>query len=223
MPNRFLELEKTLNSKRGASHARVLSAAAYAPWSLARSTAIPGSAVERTKNFEGSINHMYLDTVGAVTVGVGRMLPDAEAAAKLTFLRGTEKLAASTQEIKDEFVVVHGKEKGKVASFYKQFTKLHLTDATIDALLTEDLERVVNGLIGKLPDYGTYPEKVKEALVDMAFNLGLNGLMTKFPKFIGHIKKRDWKAAAGESRREGISGARNDAIKKLLSDAAATP
>lgn len=220
MPNRFLELEKTLNDKRGATRPHALSAT-VGRWSFARSTTIPGDSLERTKRFEGSINHMYLDTVGAVTVGVGRMLPDAEAAAKLAFVRNADQASATPQEIKDEFAVIHGKEKGKVASFYKQFTTLHLTDATIEALLTENLEGVVNGLSGKLPDYGSYPVKVQEALVDMAFNLGLNGLMTKFPKFVGHIKKRDWKAAAGESKREGISDTRNAEIKTLLTDAAA--
>jgi GH24 family phage-related lysozyme (muramidase) len=221
MPNRFLELEKTLNAKRASTQAHALSTPLFTRWSLARGVTIPGGALERTKRFEGSISHMYLDTVGAVTVGVGRMLPDAVAAAKLAFLRNADQAAAAAQEIKDEFSVVHGKEKGKVASFYKQFTTLHLTDATIDTLLTEDLERVVTGLTGKLPDYGSYPEKVQEALVDMAFNLGLNGLMTKFPKFIGHIKQRDWKAAAGECKRGGISDARNNEIKQLLLDAAA--
>jgi GH24 family phage-related lysozyme (muramidase) len=221
MPNRFLELEKTLNAKRASTQAHALSTPLFTRWSLARGVTIPGGALERTKRFEGSISHMYLDTVGAVTVGVGRMLPDAVAAAKLAFLRNADQAAAAAQEIKDEFSVVHGKEKGKVASFYKQFTTLHLTDATIDTLLTEDLERVVTGLTGKLPDYGSYPEKVQEALVDMAFNLGLNGLMTKFPKFVGHIKQRGWKAAAGECKRGGISDARNNEIKQLLLDAAA--
>ena len=55
---------------------------------------------------------MYLDTVGAVTVGVGRMLPDAGAAAKLAFVRNADQAAATAQEIKDEFAVVHGQEKG---------------------------------------------------------------------------------------------------------------
>jgi hypothetical protein len=70
--------------------------------------------------------------------------------------------------------IVHGKEKGKVASFYKQFARLHLTDGTIDALLNrEPGER--GERLERLPDYGSYPVKVQEALVDMVFNLGLNG------------------------------------------------
>ena len=36
---------------------------------------------------EGEIPHLYLDTVGAVTVGVGNMLPGAAAAQKLEFVR----------------------------------------------------------------------------------------------------------------------------------------
>ena len=224
MPNRFLELERALQTKRGA-RPQALQARPIRQWSMARSTTIPGSALARTKRLEGSIPHMYLDTVGAVTVGVGRMLPDAGAAAGLAFLRNLDDTAAGEQEIKDEFAVVHGKEKGKVASFYKQFTALHLADATIDALLTSDLETVVTGLMGKFADYDTHPVGVQEALVDMAFNLGLSGLMNKFPKFVGHINAKDYKAAAGESKRGGVSDARNEEIKKLLTDAAtpATP
>ena len=38
------------------------------------------------KRGEGCISHMYLDTVGKVTVGVGNMLPTAEAAVELPFI-----------------------------------------------------------------------------------------------------------------------------------------
>ena len=220
MPNRFLELERALQTKRSAQP-QAPPARPIRQWSLARSTTIPGSALERTKRLEGSIPYLYLDTVGAVTVGVGRMLPDADAAARLAFLRNLDDSGAGEQEIKDEYAVIHGKEKGHVASWYKQFTALHLADATIDSLLTADLETVVTGLKGKLADYDTYPVGVQEALVDMAFNLGLSGLMNKFPKFIEHIKAKAYKAAADESRRGGVSDARNEEIKKLLTDAAA--
>ncbi len=40
---------------------------------------------EIIKAGEGSIPHMYLDTVGRVTVAVGNMIPTAAAAEPLTF------------------------------------------------------------------------------------------------------------------------------------------
>ena len=35
--------------------------------------------------YEGNIEHMYLDSNGFVTVGVGHVIPNASRAAKLTF------------------------------------------------------------------------------------------------------------------------------------------
>ena len=37
-------------------------------------------SLEKLKEFEGCVPWMYRDTVGKVTVGVGLMLPDVEAA-----------------------------------------------------------------------------------------------------------------------------------------------
>ena len=222
MTNRWLELESTLQRKRG-SIPTTLSLRPARRLAHARSTTIPPGAVDRAKRLEGSIDHLYVDTKGFVTVGVGRMLPDANAAAALAFVRNADNAPASAQEIKDEFAVVAGKPKGKLASFYKQFTKLHLAQSTIDALVTENLETVASGLKRDFPDYDTYPEGVREALIDMAFNLGNAGLINKFPTFVGHIKKKDFRAAAKESHRRDVRESRNDEIKKLLTDAAATP
>ena len=207
MTNRWLELEKRLQTRR-------------TPHTLALDTTIPAGAYDRARRTEGEIEHLYLDPNGKVHVGVGRLLPSADAAAKLAFLRNADGTPATEQEIKAEFAIVAGKEGNKVASYYKQFTTLHLAKTTIDALLTADLQTVVNGLRSDFSDYGSYPAGVQEALIDMAFNLGNAGLVNEFPRFVGHIRKRDWKAAAKESHRRGVSEARNDEIAKLLDDAA---
>lgn len=204
--NRWLELEKRLATKR-------------TPRTLALSSTIPIAAYDRARRTEGEIEHMYLDTNGRVHVGVGRLLPSADAAAKLAFLRNADAAPATEQEIKAEFGVVAGKEANKLASYYKQFTTLHLAKTTIDALLNGDLHTAVSGLQNDFADYDAYPGGVQEALIDMAFNLGNAKLMKEFPKFVGHIRNRDWKAAAKESHRRGIGDARNHEIAKLLNDA----
>jgi GH24 family phage-related lysozyme (muramidase) len=219
VPNRFLELEKTLVAKRAAPRPLTLSSS-FGRWTFARSASLPAGTIARTKRLEGSIEHMYLDTRGNVTVGVGRMLPTADAAAKLAFVRNSDGKPASAQEIKDEFALVKSKEKAKSASWYKQFTALHLTETTIDALLTENLDGVEKGLKDLFPAYDAYPEAAREALIDMAFNLGLTGLKEKFPKFVGHVTNKEWASAAAQSKRGGISDGRNEEIRKLLLDAA---
>jgi GH24 family phage-related lysozyme (muramidase) len=49
----------------------------------------------KLKVFEGSVPYMYLDTTGNVTVGVGKMLPNAAAAQKLGFIRRPDPLGAA--------------------------------------------------------------------------------------------------------------------------------
>ena len=78
---------------------------------------------------------------------------------------------------------------------------------------------MIGGVKGDFPDYDAYPEGVREAVIDMAFNLGNAGLVGKFPKFAALIKKKDWKGAAKESHRKGIAEWRNEEIKQLLNDA----
>jgi len=60
---------------------------------------------------------------------------------------------------------------------------------------------------------------VQFALLDMAFNLGTNGLVTIFPSFKKAIEAKNWKKAASESNRPQVSSTRNATVKKWLEDA----
>jgi hypothetical protein len=72
----------------------------------------------------------------------------------------------------------------------------------------------------KFADYAKYPPSAQEALTDMAYNLGVNGLRTKFPKFVEDVRKQEWDKAAQESKRKGVGAERNQAVRKLLEQAA---
>ncbi|MFF3708885.1 lysozyme family protein [Streptomyces phaeochromogenes] len=219
--------------RRGRSATLAGSFSAYpfrgpAPFSAAASAppGLPGDVVARTRRFEASIPHLYLDTVGAVTVGVGHMLPSADAAAAVDLLRNSDGKPATEAEKRADFTSVAQRVKGKPASFYKQYTQLHLAPATIEAILRDDVDRVRTGLRSRLPDWDTYPVAVQEALLDMAFNLGENGLFTKFPHFITAVRAKNWRTAAAQSKRterpapNGIPKNRNDEIRVLLESAA---
>ncbi len=165
---------------------------------------------------EGSISHMYLDTVGKVTVGVGNMLPNVTAAQKLPFIVRTTKKRSTKDEIKTDFETVSKQRKGLVASRYKTHTKLDLPDKDINTLLDARIATFKRELKLKFPDFDKYPITVQFALTDMAFNLGTNGVVTKFPSFTKAIKDRDWLRAAKQSNRSQVSNRRNKIVKDWL-------
>ena len=174
--------------------------------------------IKLIKSGEGSISHMYLDTVGKVTVGVGNMLPSIEAAHALPFIHADDKQAANADEIGAEFDLVSAQKKGMLAKNYKKFTRLILTDDYIDKLLEIRLGKFEKQLRIDFPDYDQYPEKARMGLLDMAFNLGNNGLIKKFPTFSKGAREQDWLACAAECKRQGISDTRNQEVASLFLD-----
>lgn len=174
------------------------------------------------KEGEGCIEYMYLDTVGKVTVAVGQMLPTAAAAEGLTFTRRDNGNRATAAEIGQDYQSVTQQPSGKVASFYKPFTKLDMPEDAIDALLDQRIAEFETALRGDFPDYDSYPDEAKLGLMDMVFNLGNSGLINKFPTFTRAARAKDWRTCANECQRIGISNTRNAMTKKLFEDAATT-
>jgi len=96
-----------------------------------------------------------------------------------------------------------------------------LPDAEIDALLDRRIAEFEAGLRHDFDGFDSYPERARLGLLDMAFNLGNNGLVTKFPSFTAAARAGDWAKCAAECRRNGISATRNEEVKKLFEDEAA--
>jgi GH24 family phage-related lysozyme (muramidase) len=182
--------------------------------------AIPQELIDMEKDFEGNIEHMYLDTGGNVTVGVGHLLASAGDAASLPFVHKSDGAAATDQEKQDEWTTMHGEDAGQVASYYDQFATLRLNQDDIDATLTDDLNAVEDSLRNTFANYDSFPQKAQEGLIDMAFNLGIGKLTSAFPNFVAAVQQQDWTTAADECHRTGISDDRNDAVKQLFLDAA---
>jgi len=169
--------------------------------------------------WEGRIPHMYLDTRGFVTVGVGYLLADAAAAQALPFVRRADRVAASPTEVRTDFDRVHQQAMGKLAQSYRVFTQLDLPDPAIDALLQATVARFEAGLVQNFTAYATYPAPAKRALIDMAYNLGIDGLL-KFKRLKAAVQARNWAQAAAESHRNGPSDDRNDWTRQMFLKAA---
>lgn len=102
---------------------------------------------------EGCIPYAYLDGLGYLTIGVGRLID-------------------------------HRKGGG-------------LSNEECRVLLVNDIERVKRELDKALPWWRALDEVRSRVLIDMAFNLGIRGLL-KFTKTLASIKSGNYEAAARE-------------------------
>jgi GH24 family phage-related lysozyme (muramidase) len=173
----------------------------------------PTTYLPRLKVFEGVFSYMYVDTTGNVTVGVGNLLANAEAAQQLAFLRRADAAPASADEILADFKSVTDQPSGKVANYYKEFTRLDLPESVIDALLESQVQEFTSSLCAAFPDYNSYPPEACAAIFDMAYNLGLTKLKSEFPHFCKAVSARDWATAAAQCARNGIGADRNSWTK----------
>jgi GH24 family phage-related lysozyme (muramidase) len=170
--------------------------------------------------FEGNISHMYLDSEGYVTVGIGNMLPNDAAAVLLSFRNRTTKAAATEAEIKADFEAVAKQAKGKSARKYKEFTSLDMTDLEVNGLFQSRIAEFQNQLRKLYPKYDEYPASAQLAILDMAFNMGAGGLKTKWPKLNKAIDALNWADAAEQCERPGANAVRNSGTKALFMQAA---
>ena len=175
-------------------------------------------SLAKLEQFEGSIPWMYRDTVGKVTVAVGMMLPGALAACELPFLIGGRP--ASAAEIAAEFARVEALPMGRPALFYRGPNGAHsnpeLAQSEIDALLRKILTDFEAELCAYLPSYDSFPENVKLALLDMAYNLGPAGLMHGYPQLLKAVRSANWAQAAAACYRRGPGAARNEWTRQMF-------
>ena len=164
-------------------------------------------ALAQLIKFEGCVPWMYLDTVGKVTVGVGLMLPDAAAAQVLPFRSGLRM--ASPEQIAFEFHRVAKMPEGKLPRVYRVKSSLELDESAITGQLRVVLIEFEEKLREALKGYDAFPDGVKQALLDMAYNLGPAGLLKEYPHFLSAIEAGNWAKAADGCVRRGPSPARN--------------
>lgn len=172
------------------------------------------------ESYEGKFNFLYLDSNGYVTVGVGHLLASKSAMSEVTMYKtknGIPMEAASLAEKHNEYEVIKAKgQNNYTADHYKKFTTLIMKDDEISSLLGKhvdifygNLTDVYKKIKGYADDFDNFPKEVQSALFDMIFNLGRSGLVNKFLNFNKAMKEGDWKAAAENSNRTGISSGRN--------------
>jgi GH24 family phage-related lysozyme (muramidase) len=170
--------------------------------------------------FEGSIPWLYRDTLGNVTVGVGKMLPGLAAAVTLheSHPFQCEARPAQVSDIMADWNRLQALPFGQdyAVGGYKALASVYLLEPDISALLMEVVTQCDSNLRNDYPDYDSLPDGVKLALIDMDYNLGDAKLRGTYPRFDAAIDIQDFTTAAAQCHRIGISDERNEWTKNLF-------
>ncbi len=175
-------------------------------------------ALKKIEEFEGSVPWMYRDAAGHVTAGVGLLLADADAAARLPFLVGSNP--ATPGQLAAEFTRVNALPAGRPAQFYRQQGGPELSATAMDALLRTVVEGMADELAARVKNFDAMPEFARTALLDIAYNLGVEGLLQTCPDLVHAAETGAWRTAAARSFRAGAVLGRNQWTRTMLLQAA---
>jgi GH24 family phage-related lysozyme (muramidase) len=167
--------------------------------------------LDMLEKHEGCETCLYLDTKDVVSVGVGHACFSSQEAARLPFLKTINYKPANPDEVVYAWASL--KYQSGTVPKLRRHPGLIMERLHIEALLLEDIKRFQTVLANTFPEYDSYPDSVRLALFDMAFNLGS---LVKFPRLTEAVKARDWEAAAEQCVRRGIGNERNADTKKLF-------
>ena len=174
---------------------------------------------KKLAEYEGSIPHMYLDSKGLVTVGTGHLITTIIEAKKLPFYK-ENNTKATAEEIELDFNGVKKQPGNRLASYYKRFTKFHLTSEDIDKLTNKHIDTFYKEIKTIYTGFDLFPSEVKLALLDIIFNVGMTDLKNRWPSLNKAIAVKDWATAAKESNRKApVSAARNKYVRDLFEKA----
>jgi len=131
------------------------------------------------KKHEGVRPHIYKDSLGIPTVGIGfnMMRPDAKSLFKKLGL--------------DYNGVLNG--------------SVDLTEQQMRDLFIECLKIAYKDVKQYMPNYDSLPKEIKLGLIDLSFNMGINRL-SKFVKTKEYIVNGDYKSAAKELKNSKWAG-----------------
>ncbi|MDR0587768.1 MAG: hypothetical protein LBG61_02160 [Burkholderiales bacterium] len=163
---------------------------------------------QQLTKLENKVPHMYLDTEGVVTIGIGHAIKTVALAKKLPFLKA-DGSSATPAEIETEFNTIHALPAGMKYTYYQPHTTLHLDEDGIEQIFRVDIEGAPNGSWTRAKNsynnrfgagsFDHLPWEIKEILNDIAFNGGLN--RDKTWKLVGALRQQDWIVALAHSRR----------------------
>lgn len=192
--------------------------------------------------YEGRVRHMYLDSNGWVTTGVGNKIDQTPGemspptpsqrevslilANRIPWTRQSDDSPANPSEVAIDWDAV--KSRLDLASnghrAFEPLTAVRLQDAAIDVFVMTKLAEN-EAELRRRPEFGEFegwPADAQLAVHSMAWAMG-TGRFDQFPNFRAAVAQRDWRRAVEECRMQPDKGTlrlRNILDKKSLTNAA---
>lgn len=164
---------------------------------------------------EGSITYMYMDTTGHVTVGIGTMLPNVQAAQAIPFI--SLGYPASPAQIEAEYNRVVSIGPGFGAEHYHRGATMGIGPDVAKSLAQSHVNDDRGYLQNMYSEFDSFPFSVKVALHDIIYTVGPTRLRDNFPNFNTAVNSKNWTEAANESHRRNVGDGRNrDTRRQLL-------
>ncbi len=194
-------------------------------------TKVKNEVSKNIEKYEGRVSHLYLDTVGKVTVGVGHMVPNKAAMANVVMYKKGANNSLTLATLAEKYAEYEAIKKLSFgqrfgASSYKKHTTLVMKDTDINTQRNKHVQSFYKELTGYYTtangfakDFDAMPVDGQKGLFDMVFNLGITKLKGQYTKMNFLIKQRKWAEAAKESNRKGIGPTRNKLVKSLFNAA----
>lgn len=162
-----------------------------------------------TSEIEGLVKHMYLDTKGLVTIGIGTLIEQPSGSITADALRfaftfkGDPGHAAGAADILADFNAVKHRGAGAGLRAYDMVTRLEIGLPEIDRLVREKLDSL-EARLRQTPEFAgldRWPADAQLGLLSMAYAMG--GAFAeggRYPSFRAACAALDFTRAARESR-----------------------
>lgn len=137
--------------------------------------------VENIKISEGFREYPYKDSLGKDTVGFGTLLPLTVAEVEMVM---RERFSISLRNINDGGIVIQG-------------MIFPLSKAEAENILQFRLNQKISESVERKPIIFRFPQEKQEVLFEMAYQLGVNGLLN-FKMMWLALESFDYKVAAAE-------------------------
>ena len=165
----------------------------------------------------------YLDTLGNITIGPGRMIENEDDFVALPLeVNGRPATLAEKQA---EYARLSGfKERDEYGKDYNanhfqqkvESKKLKLPETAIVDMAMEHVEWDLEQLETKFPEFEIYPRSLQMVLLDMQYNMGNRFNKEKWPKFYNGVKNKNMTQMINEVNRPQVDAKRNNWARDML-------
>ncbi len=144
---------------------------------------------ENLERFEGKVNHPYLDSKGLMTIGYGTNIDKYDDFKAVNFL-SVKNPEQQKKDVYNKLKEMSESITNYSARAFEDMSNLRISDDEAWRLSKNHIQNDLKYLREKFADFDTFPEPLREVLIDIKYNTG-NLAEEKWPNLYSAIKRKD--------------------------------